>query len=90
MQHPRLVEAIERTIAACRRHGSVWPRPPVVCTARLARKVRQVPLVRRGSRVRQVHKALKVKLVRKAPQERRVRPVHKGRRVTRAIQERRV
>jgi DNA polymerase III subunit epsilon len=25
--------------AACRRHGSVWPRPPVVCTARLARKV---------------------------------------------------
>ena len=25
--------------AACRRHGSAWPRPPVVCTARLARKV---------------------------------------------------
>ncbi len=25
--------------AACRRHGFTWPRPPVVCTARLARKV---------------------------------------------------
>lgn len=25
--------------AACRRHGVPWPRPPVVCTARLARKV---------------------------------------------------
>ena len=24
---------------ACRRHGTAWPRPPVVCTARLARKV---------------------------------------------------
>ena len=25
--------------AACRRHGTPWPKPPVVCTARLARKV---------------------------------------------------
>lgn len=25
--------------AACRRHGELWARPPVVCTARLARKV---------------------------------------------------
>jgi DNA polymerase-3 subunit epsilon len=25
--------------AACERHGAVWPRPPVLCTARLARAV---------------------------------------------------
>jgi DNA polymerase III subunit epsilon len=38
--------------AACKRHGQVWPRPPVLCTARLARAVLSVdeaPSVRLGA-----------------------------------------
>jgi DNA polymerase-3 subunit epsilon len=38
--------------AACARHGAVWPRPPVVCTARLARAVLtrdEAPSVRLGA-----------------------------------------
>jgi DNA polymerase III subunit epsilon len=38
--------------AACERHGQVWPRPPVLCTARLARAVLphdEAPSVRLGA-----------------------------------------
>jgi DNA polymerase III subunit epsilon len=38
--------------AACERHGLVWPRPPVLCTARLARAVLssdEAPSVRLGA-----------------------------------------
>lgn len=38
--------------AACERHGQVWPRPPVLCTARLARVVLtpdEAPSVRLGA-----------------------------------------
>ena len=38
--------------AACKRHGQPWPRPPVLCTARLARAVLSVdeaPSVRLGA-----------------------------------------
>ena len=38
--------------AACQRHGQVWPRPPVLCTARLARAVLphdEAPSVRLGA-----------------------------------------
>ena len=38
--------------AACRRHGVTWPRPPVLCTARLARAVLtrdEAPSVRLGA-----------------------------------------
>jgi DNA polymerase-3 subunit epsilon len=38
--------------AACERHGHVWPRPPVLCTARLARAVLsrdEAPSVRLGA-----------------------------------------
>jgi DNA polymerase III subunit epsilon len=41
--------------AACERHGQVWPRPPVVCTARLARAVLgrdEAPSVRLGALAR--------------------------------------
>ena len=38
--------------AACKRHGVIWPRPPVLCTARLARAVLtrdEAPSVRLGA-----------------------------------------
>jgi DNA polymerase III subunit epsilon len=38
--------------AACERHGQAWPRPPVLCTARLARAVlspEEAPSVRLGA-----------------------------------------
>ncbi len=38
--------------AACERHGQLWPRPPVLCTARLARavlSVEEAPSVRLGA-----------------------------------------
>lgn len=41
--------------AACERHGQVWPRPPVLCTARLARAVLphdEAPSVRLGALAR--------------------------------------
>ncbi|NMH99436.1 DEDD exonuclease domain-containing protein [Pseudonocardia sp. K10HN5] len=41
--------------AACERHGRVWPRPPVLCTARLARAVlprSEAPSVRLGALAR--------------------------------------
>ena len=41
--------------AACRRHEQVWPRPPVLCTARLARAVLsrdEAPSVRLGALAR--------------------------------------
>ena len=41
--------------AACERHGQAWPRPPVLCTARLARAVLSVdeaPSVRLGALAR--------------------------------------
>ncbi|MFC5952358.1 DEDD exonuclease domain-containing protein [Pseudonocardia lutea] len=41
--------------SACERHGQVWPRPPVVCTARLARAVlprEECPSVRLGALAR--------------------------------------
>ena len=41
--------------AACKRHGQAWPRPPVLCTARLARAVLSVdeaPSVRLGALAR--------------------------------------
>src|SRR6185312_6000879 len=41
--------------AACKRHGQPWPRPPVLCTARLARAVLPVdeaPSVRLGALAR--------------------------------------
>ena len=41
--------------AACKRHGQVWPRPPVLCTARLARAVLsrdEAPSVRLGALAR--------------------------------------
>jgi DNA polymerase III subunit epsilon len=41
--------------AACERHGYVWPRPPVLCTARLARAVLshdEAPSVRLGALAR--------------------------------------
>lgn len=41
--------------AACKRHGHVWPRPPVLCTARLARAVltaEEAPSVRLGALAR--------------------------------------
>jgi DNA polymerase-3 subunit epsilon len=41
--------------AACERHGHVWPRPPVLCTARLARAVltrAEAPSVRLGALAR--------------------------------------
>ncbi len=41
--------------AACKRHGQVWPRPPVLCTARLARAVlpvEEAPSVRLGALAR--------------------------------------
>jgi DNA polymerase III subunit epsilon len=54
--------------AACERHGQVWPRPPVLCTARLARAVLphdEAPSVRLGAlaelfgtAVRPTHRAL--------------------------------
>ncbi|HEY2205689.1 MAG TPA: DEDD exonuclease domain-containing protein [Pseudonocardia sp.] len=54
--------------AACERHGTAWPKPPVLCTARLARAVltrEEAPSVRLsalaelfGSAVRPTHRAL--------------------------------
>jgi DNA polymerase-3 subunit epsilon len=41
--------------AACERHGQVWPKPPVLCTARLARAVLprdEAPSVRLGALAR--------------------------------------
>jgi DNA polymerase-3 subunit epsilon len=41
--------------AACERHGHAWPRPPVLCSARLARAVlprEEVPSVRLGALAR--------------------------------------
>jgi DNA polymerase-3 subunit epsilon len=41
--------------AACERHGHVWPRPPVLCTARLARAILphdEAPSVRLGALAR--------------------------------------
>jgi DNA polymerase-3 subunit epsilon len=41
--------------AACERHGQAWPRPPVLCTARLARAVlpvEEAPSVRLGALAR--------------------------------------
>ncbi|MFR9802940.1 DEDD exonuclease domain-containing protein [Pseudonocardia sp. RS010] len=41
--------------SACERHGQVWPRPPVLCTARLARAVlprEECPSVRLGALAR--------------------------------------
>lgn len=41
--------------AACERHGQIWPRPPVLCTARLARAVLprdEAPSVRLGALAR--------------------------------------